>query len=198
MENLRELHLDRTTIEELPSSIEHLNRLEILNLQGCQELVTLLESICNLGFHGDLNVNYRYKLEKLPQNLGRLKSLMFLYASGLNSRCCRLLSFPGLCSLYSLQVLYMSYCKIDEEEITSEIWRLSSLIELHLNANRFRSIPTWINQLSMLRVLSLSHCLGLVQIVDLLSSLQVLDLHGCILLETSLPLISSSLFKFFE
>ena len=92
----------------------------------------------------------------------------------------------------------MSYCKIDEEGIPSEIWRLSSLIELHLNANRFRSIPTWINQLYMLRVLSLSHCLGLVQIADLFSSLQVLDVHGCILLETSLPLLSSSLFKFFE
>ena len=200
MENLRELHLDKIAIEELPSSIEHLNRLEILNLQGCQELVTLLESICNLCFLGDLNVNYCYKLNKLPQNLGRLKSLKFLSASGLNSRCCQLLSLSGLCflkllnlsdsklmhgvimidicCLYSLEVLDMSFCKIDEEGILIEIWRMSSLVELNQNENCFRSIPTWINQLSMLRVLNLSHCLGLVQIAYLPSSMRVLDVHG--------------------
>ena len=221
VENLRELHLDGTAIKELPSSIEHLNRLAILNLRGCRELVTLPESICNLCFLQYLNVNYCSNLHKLPQNLGRLKSLNSLFACGLNSMCGRLLSLSGLCSLkelylsksklmhegviisdicclYSLQVLDLSYCKIDEGGIPSEIWRLSSLVELHLNANRFRSTPTWISQLSMLRFLYLSHCLGLEQIAELPSSLRVLDVHGCRLLETSSPVLSSSLFKCFE
>ena len=143
--------------------------------------MTLLESIFNLCFLGDLNVNYCYKINRLPQSLRRLKSLKFLSASCLNSRCCQLLSLSGLyslkllnlsesklmhgvitsdiCCLCSLQVLDMSYCKIDEEGIPSEIWLLSSLIELYLNANCFRSIRTWINQISMLRILNLSHCL---------------------------------------
>ena len=221
VQNLRELHLDRTAIKELPSSIEHLNRLEILNLKLCRELVTLPESICNLCFLQYLNVSYCSKLHKLPKNLGKLKSLKSLLAYGLNSMCSRLLSLSGLCSLkelylsnsklmhggvimsdicclYSLQVLDLSYYTIDEGEIPSEIWRLSSLVELHLNANRFRSIPTWISQLSKLRVLDLSHCLGLEQIAVLPSSLRFLDIHGCRLLETSSPLLSSSLFKCFE
>ena len=65
-----------------------------------------------------------------------------------------------ICCLYSLQVLALSCCKIDEGGILSEIW----LVELHLHVNRFRSIPTWISQLSMPRILDSSHCLGLVQI----------------------------------
>ena len=192
-----------------------------MNLRGCQELVTLPESICNLCFLQYLDISYCSKLLTLPQNLGRLKSLKSLFAHSLNSMCSLLISLSGLCSLkklylsksnlmhrgviisdicclYSLQVLDLGYCKIDEGGIPSEIWRLSSLVELHLNANRFRSIPTGINQLSMLRFLSLSHCLGLEQIAELPSSLRVLDVHGCRLLETSSPLLSSSLFKCFE
>ena len=221
VQNLRELHLDRTAIKELPSSIEHLNRLHILNLRGCQELVTLPKSICNLCFLQYLDVSYCSKLLILPRNLGRLKSLKSLFAHSLNSTCSLWISLSGLCSLkelylsesnlmhrgvimsnicclYSLQVLDLGYCKIDEGGIPNEIWRLSSLVELHLNANRFRSIPTGINQLSMLRFLYLSHCLGLEQIAELPSSLRVLDVHGCRLLETSSPLLSSSLFKCFE
>ena len=51
--------------------------------------------------------------------------------------------------LSSLQILDLSYCKIDEGGIPSEIWGLSSLKELYLIANHFRSIPTGINQLSI-------------------------------------------------
>ena len=98
MENLRELHLNGTAIKELPSSIEHLNRLELLNLDRCQNLVTLPGSTCNLCFLEVLNVSECSKLHKLPQNLGRLQSLKILYACGLNSTCCQLLSLSGLCS----------------------------------------------------------------------------------------------------
>ena len=192
-----------------------------MNLSGCRELATLPESICNLCFLQYLNISYCSKLHILPQNLGRLKSLKSLLAHGLNSTCSLLISLSGSCSLkklylsksnlmhggvimsgifclYSLQVLDLSYCKIDEGGIPVEIWHLSSLVELHLNVNHFRSIPTGINQLSMLRFLYLSHCLGLEQIAELPSTLRILDVHGCRLLETSSPLLSSSLFKCFE
>ncbi|KAJ9676311.1 hypothetical protein PVL29_025034 [Vitis rotundifolia] len=220
MENLRQLHLNGTAIKELPSSIEHLTRLEILNLYGCQNLVTLPESICNLCFLEVLDVGYCSKLHKLPQNLGRLQSLKILGAMGLNSTCCQLLSLSGLCSLkklilprsklvqgvvpsdicclYSLEVLDLSFCNIDEGGIPSEICHLSSLQELLLMGNRFRSLPAGINQLSMLRLLSLGHCQELRQIPALPSSLRVLDVHGCTRLETSSGLTWSCLFNCFK
>ncbi|KAJ9691429.1 hypothetical protein PVL29_013568 [Vitis rotundifolia] len=197
MENLRQLHLNGTAIKELPASIQHLNRLEVLNLDRCQNLVTVPESICNLCFLEVLNVSYCSKLHKLPQNLGRLQSLKYLGACGLNSTCCQLLSLSGLCSLetlilyrsklmqgvigsgicswYSLKELNLSCCAIDEGGIPTKICRLSSLQCLHLIGNLFRSIPTGINQLSMLRLLDLA----------LSSSLLVLDVHECTRLETS-------------
>ena len=54
-----------------------------------------------------------------------------------------------ICCLDSLQVLDLSYRKIDGG-IPSEIWRLSSLKQLILKGNGFRSITIGINQLSML------------------------------------------------
>ncbi|KAJ9691431.1 hypothetical protein PVL29_013570 [Vitis rotundifolia] len=220
MENLRQLHLDGTAIEELPASIEHLNRLEVLNLDRCQNLVTLPESICNLCFLEVLDVSYCSKLHKLPQNLGRLQSLKYLGAYGLNSTCCQLLSLSGLCSLetlilygsklmqgvigsgicswYSLKQLNLSFCDIDEGGIPTEIFRLSSLERLYLIGNLFRSIPAGINQLSMLRVLDLGHCQELRQIPALPCSLRVLDVHECKRLEASSGLLWSSIFNCFK
>ncbi|CBI17047.3 unnamed protein product, partial [Vitis vinifera] len=220
MENLRQLHLNGTAIKELPSSIEHLNRLQVLNLERCKNLVTLPESICNLRFLEDLNVNYCSKLHKLPQNLGRLQSLKCLRARGLNSRCCQLLSLSGLCSLkeldliysklmqgvvlsdicclYSLEVVDLRVCGIDEGGIPTEICQLSSLQELFLFGNLFRSIPAGINQLSRLRLLVLGNCQELRQIPALPSSLRVLDIHLCKRLETSSGLLWSSLFNCFK
>ncbi|KAL6315390.1 hypothetical protein AAG906_000500 [Vitis piasezkii] len=220
MENLRVLHLNKTAIKELPSSIKHLNRLEVLNLDGCKNLVTLPESICDLCFLEVLDVGYCSKLHKLPQNLGRLQSLKILYARGLNSTCCQLLSLSGLCSLkklilygsklmqgvilsdicclYSLEVLDLSFCNIDEGGIPTEICHLSSLQQLLLTENLFRSIPAGVNQLSMLRLLDLGHCQELRQIPALPSSLRVLDVHECTRLETSSGLLWSSLFNCFK
>ena len=99
MEKLRQLDLNGMTIKELPASIKHLNRLEVLILHSCKNLVTLLESIFNLCFLEVLDVSYCSKLHKLPQNLGRLQSLKHLGTCGLNSTCYQLLSLSGLCSL---------------------------------------------------------------------------------------------------
>ena len=48
MENLRELDLDGTAIQELPSSIQSLKGLQYLNLAYCNNLLSLPETICHL------------------------------------------------------------------------------------------------------------------------------------------------------
>uniref|UniRef100_F6GW25 TMV resistance protein N n=1 Tax=Vitis vinifera TaxID=29760 RepID=F6GW25_VITVI len=103
-----------------------------------------------------------------------------------------------ICGLYSLQVLDLSVCCIDEGGIPTEFCQLSSLQELLLIGNPFRSIPAGINQLSRLRLLDLGYCEELRQIPALPSSLRVLDVHGCKRLETSSGLLWSSLFNCFK
>ncbi|RVW59236.1 TMV resistance protein N [Vitis vinifera] len=91
--------------------------------------------------------------------------------------------------LYSLEVLDLSFCNIDEGGIPTEICHLSSLQQLLLTGNLFRSIPAGINQLSILRLLDLGHCQELRQIPALPPSLRVLDVNECTELETSSGLL---------
>ena len=48
MSKLRNIDLKGTAIEEVPSSIEHLNGLEYFDLSWCKNLVSLSKSIFNL------------------------------------------------------------------------------------------------------------------------------------------------------
>ena len=63
MGNLRELDLNSTGIEELPSSIGHLKALEYLSLAYCKSLVSLPDSLCNLTSLKILEVHGCSKLE---------------------------------------------------------------------------------------------------------------------------------------
>ena len=111
VENLRELHLDGTAIEELPASIQYLSGLQYLNLADCTNLVSLPESICNLSSLEILNVSFCTKLEKFPENLRSLQCLEGLHASGLNlSMGCFSSILAGIIQLSKLRVLDLSHC----------------------------------------------------------------------------------------
>ena len=102
-----------------------------------------------------------------------------------------------------------------EEGIPSDIWNLSSLVELSLcncniikerssirfatyhhwknslDGNHFSSIPVGINRISNLRVLNLSHYKNLLRFPNLPTSLIGLNLNHCKKLEEILELSSS-------
>ncbi|KAJ9676066.1 hypothetical protein PVL29_024860 [Vitis rotundifolia] len=223
MRNLRELCLDGTALKELPSSIQHLQGLQYLDLENCKNLVNIPDNICNLRSLKTLIVSGCSKLNKLPENLGSLTHLQLLYAARLDSMSCQLPSLSDLrflrilnldrsnlvhgairsdiSTLYSLEEVDLSYCNLAEGGIPSEICYLSSLQALYLKGNHFSSIPSGISQLLKLKILDLSHCEMLQQIPELPSSLQILDAHGCIRLESlSSPQspLWSSLFKCFK
>ncbi|KAJ9675864.1 hypothetical protein PVL29_024697 [Vitis rotundifolia] len=82
MECLKELLLDGTSIEVLPSSIEHLKGLVLLNLRKCKKLVSLLSGMCSLRSLETLIVSGCSQLDKLPKNLGSLQGLVQLLADG--------------------------------------------------------------------------------------------------------------------
>ncbi|CAN6562136.1 unnamed protein product [Malus baccata var. baccata] len=75
MERLASLDLDRTSIRELPASIERLQGLVSLNLKNCKSLVYLPDSICNLLSLEWLTLHGCSELSKLPEDLWYLKHL---------------------------------------------------------------------------------------------------------------------------
>ena len=110
MENLRELYLDGTAIEELPTSIRSLKGLQRLTLSYCKNLVNLLDSIFNLRFLNYLNVNLCSKLDKFPLNLGNLQCLESLQVAGFDSN--HFSSIPaGIIQLSKLRILNLSHCQ---------------------------------------------------------------------------------------
>ncbi|RVW83886.1 Disease resistance-like protein CSA1 [Vitis vinifera] len=156
MANLRHLDLNETIIKELPASIEHLNRLEVLILHSCENLVTLLESIFNLCFLEVLDVSYCSKLHKLPQNLGRLQSLKHLDERGIPTEICHPSSLQHL---HLIENLFRS--------ISVGINQLSMLRHLELgHCQELRQIPALS---SSLRVLDVHECTRLETSSDIFS-----------------------------
>ncbi|ESR54914.1 hypothetical protein CICLE_v10023686mg, partial [Citrus x clementina] len=82
MEDLSELYLDGTSITEMPSSIELLMGLELLNLNDCKNLVRLPSSIKGLKYLKTLNLSGCFKLENVPETVGQVESLEELDISG--------------------------------------------------------------------------------------------------------------------
>ncbi|KAM2502912.1 hypothetical protein COP2_034221 [Malus domestica] len=81
MENLSELYLDGTSIKEMPSSINKLTGLAVLNLSGCQELKSLLSSI-HMGSLRTLILSGCSMLEKFLDISDVMEKLSRLYLDG--------------------------------------------------------------------------------------------------------------------
>ena len=202
MENLRELDLKSTAIEELSSSVGHLKALEYLSLAYCKDLVNLPESLCNLTSLNILEAHGCSKLEKLPKDLGKLQCLEKL---SLEFTICEWPCLSGLCSLRSLnlrkcnvtqgvlqgnnnclsslEVLMMENCSLLEGEILNHIFHLSSLKILSLSNCNLKEgeIPIDVSHLSSLEELYLegNHFSSIPASINQLSRLVGLDLSHC-------------------
>ncbi|KAJ9675664.1 hypothetical protein PVL29_024537 [Vitis rotundifolia] len=201
MENLRELYLNDTAMVKLPSSIERLKGLGHLDLENCEDLITVPQSICNLTSLDFLSFGHCSKLEKLPEDLKSLKCLQHLHLHELN---CQLPSVSGLCSLRylylemsnltqgvissnnllnSLNSLTLSKSIVIDREILIHICHLSTLSELHLNHCNLMDgdIPSEVCQLSSLEILDLSwnDFSSIPASISQLSKLKVLGLSHC-------------------
>ena len=108
MENLKERLLDGTYIEGLPSSIDRLKGLILLNLRKCQNLVSLPKGMCKLTSLETLIVSGCSQLNNLPRTLGSLQRLSQLHADGTT------ITQPpdSIVLLRDLQVLIYPGCKI--------------------------------------------------------------------------------------
>ncbi|KAL6123301.1 hypothetical protein ACLB2K_075823 [Fragaria x ananassa] len=209
MEDLSELYLNETAIEELPSSIEKLQGLVLLNMANCRSLVCLPDNICNLAYLTNLTLSGCSKLYRLPENLGNLESLTVLEVerSGIKElpfsilrvnklkrlSCdgCKEMLAPlsswsspikGFYTYSGILHLDLSDCNL--LVLSDGIAHLSSLRTLELRRNNLESLPAVMNRLRCLSHLELEACKRLKSIPELSSSISYIDAHDCTALET--------------
>ncbi|XP_059627253.1 uncharacterized protein LOC132270059 [Cornus florida] len=210
MECLSELYLDRTTIKELPSSIEQLTSLTLMDLSECKYLTSLPGTICRLSCLKTLCVSGCSKLGELPEDLGNIKCLEELRAN--NTAIKRLPS--SINHLEGLKVLSLGGCKGTVSFFSSwflprkcedsvclvlpSLAGLNSLTELDLSDCNLSEggIPSDLGSLSSLKELNLSRnsFVSLPATISHLSQLESLELVGCKRLE-ALPELPSSIIK---
>ncbi|XP_062026456.1 TMV resistance protein N-like [Rosa rugosa] len=200
MKSLLELHLDGTSIKELPPSIERLTGLTMLNLTDCKNLLHLPNTIGCLTSLKSLFLVDCSKIDEIPENLNGMKCLEILAIGGTSVRelsfivgmknlqylfCggCKCLvseSYKALASLSNLRELDLSYCNLMDGAILNDFSSLISLRRLFLSGNRFVLLPESIYQLSKLEILDLSNCRQLQLLPKKLPySLQEVYAHDC-------------------
>ncbi|KAM7461557.1 hypothetical protein LguiA_029678 [Lonicera macranthoides] len=173
MEHLSELHLQETAIGELPSSIEYLPNLVLIDLTNCKNLANLPSTFCKLKCLRKLFLSNCSKFDKLPEDLGYLKSLTVLslertaikelpssieHVNGLVSLrlidCNNLLSLPSaICKLKRLEYLSVSGCS-ELETLPEDLRSLGCLKALGLDGTAITHVPLSIGGLNNLNFLS--------------------------------------------
>ncbi|KAL5845707.1 hypothetical protein ACOSQ3_009231 [Xanthoceras sorbifolium] len=203
--NIRELHLSGTAIEEVPSSIEGLMELFVLDLSDCASLRNISTSICKLKSLRKLDLKGCSKLESFPEILETMERLEDVdlsataikelplsieHLSGLLRlflRSCKTLAMlPGsLCSLSSLFRLDLSDCS-KLERLPENLGNLNSLKHLLVGGTALSRLPSSVTGLKNIELLECSGCsrgLTVPPSLGLLSSLRKLYLNDCKLTE---------------
>ncbi|KAK0576411.1 hypothetical protein LWI29_016999 [Acer saccharum] len=203
LENLVELNLPYSNLEQLWEGIKVAPRLkllilshsqnltslsdlsfspclEVINLEDCISLSEIPSSIQHLDHLYFLSLRGCESLMSIPSSIRSLRSLYHLNLSN----CSKLDKLPeNLRNIVSLKYLFLNNCSLKE---IPEIGCLSSLEVLELCGNSFEHLPTSIEQLSELKSLLLNNCSMLKSLTKLPSGLQSLEAMNCKQLQ-SLP-----------
>ncbi|TQD84313.1 hypothetical protein C1H46_030141 [Malus baccata] len=200
--NLERLILkDCINLVEVDESIGYLEKLVVLNLEGCKNLTKLpkLRSIQDLILSGCsklvLGANTTATTGHLQSTACEMKKLNLLSAKSWYSIWSRVSprkniepSSFSLASLpHSLTILRLDSCNLSE--IPSALTMLSSLEYLDLNNSPITSLPESMNNLVKLHTLAVEGCRNLTMLPELPHSLKQLNGRGCTSLKriTNLP-----------
>jgi Leucine-rich repeat (LRR) protein len=205
MTRLLELYLDRTAIEELPLSIEHLSGLALLNLQDCKNLSSFPSVICSLTSLKTLILSgckvqphkswHSLGLSPILSSIGATALALWIYFSlGLSP----ILSAIVATALIALWTYCFFIAKHPEPKpnllLLKSFSGLGSLVSLDLSDCNLEdgALPDDLSCLSSLQSLDLSrnHFTCLPDSVSQLSKLTVLYLDNCSRLKslTNIPL----------
>ncbi|KAH9781818.1 ADP-ribosyl cyclase/cyclic ADP-ribose hydrolase [Citrus sinensis] len=151
--DLSELFLDGTSITEVPSSIELLTKLRLLNLNDCRSLVRLPSSINGLKSLKTLNLSGCFKLENVPETVGQIESLEQLDISGTAIRQ----PPSSIFLMKNLKELSFSGCKGSP---SSTSWFLGFPMNLMRRSSDpvALSLPSSLSSLCSLTKLDISYC----------------------------------------
>ncbi|KAJ8528537.1 hypothetical protein K7X08_022229 [Anisodus acutangulus] len=156
LEGLKQLNAVATAIKRVPSSVEHLKKLEGLLLSH--------DFLFKRQFKfSDIFRTWLQQPERSLSQGGYLPS-----------------SFS---SLSALKVLQIENCNLSEDDIPFSLAGLSSLQSLCFRKNKFHAIPFNLSDLSSLKYLNLSECPNLKTIPEVPLTLQKLIAYKCKLLE---------------
>ncbi|KAE8648990.1 hypothetical protein Csa_007990 [Cucumis sativus] len=197
---LLQLHLDGTSISNLPSSIASLSHLTILSLANCKMLIdisnaiemTSLQSLdvsgCSkLGSRkgkgdnvelGEVNVRETTRRRR-NDDCNNIFKEIFLWLC--NTPATGIFGIPSLAGLYSLTKLNLKDCNL--EVIPQGIECMVSLVELDLSGNNFSHLPTSISRLHNLKRLRINQCKKLVHFPKLPPRILFLTSKDCISLK---------------
>ncbi|CAN6569918.1 unnamed protein product [Malus baccata var. baccata] len=186
---------------EVDVSIGFLEKLLVLNLEGCKNLIKLpiLRSMRDLNLSGCsklvLGASTTTKTDHSQATACEMKKVNLLSAKSwcsiwswvslrknIESSSFSLASLP-----HSLTTLRLDRCNLSE--IPNSLTMLSSLEKLHLNDNPIASLPESMNNLVKLETLGVCCCRNLTMLPELPHSLKQLDGRGCTSLKriTNLP-----------
>ncbi|CAL9241262.1 unnamed protein product [Arabidopsis halleri] len=168
--NLRRMNLRGCRrLLEIPD-LSMATSLENLNLDNCDSLVELTESVRHLNNLGVLELSGCKKLKKLPNNIN-LRSLRTLHLE----RCSSLEDFPFL----SENVKSLSLDETAIEEVPASIERLTQLKTLHLSGcKKLKNLPDTIRNMDSLTILWLSDCPNITLFPEVGDNIESLALKG--------------------
>ncbi|CAH2051496.1 unnamed protein product [Thlaspi arvense] len=161
-ESLEALYLQCTAIKGIPTSVEDLQQLVLLNMKDCEALVNLPHCLGKLRALQELILSGCLKLEIFPESMENMKTIKILLLDGTSIKHMPMLMRRGLSGGYGLS---------------------SSLLSLCLSGNDLESLQDNISQLYHLKWLDLKNCKKLKSIPVLPPNLKCLDAHGCVSLE---------------
>ncbi|CAN6808863.1 unnamed protein product [Brassica oleracea] len=127
--------------------------LELLDLEGCNNLVSISQSICYLTKLVSLNLKDCSNLESIPSTVD-LESLEVLNIYG----CSKLMNFPEISP--NVKQLYMGGTMVQEIRPSIKNLVLLEILDLE-NSKHLVNIPTSICKLKHLETLNLSGCSSL-------------------------------------
>ncbi|PRQ55264.1 putative toll-like receptor, P-loop containing nucleoside triphosphate hydrolase [Rosa chinensis] len=176
-DELIELNLCHSNIKQLWKGTKNFDKLKFIKLCHSQSIVETpdLAGVQNLE---SLDLEGCENLVRIHQSLGFLKKLIVL-----NLKDCKSLeSLPSRIEMESLETLILSNCS-KVKKIPEFVGNMERLSVLYLDETAIEELPVSIERLTGLVTLNLSNCRNLVCLpstVDILKSVENLNLSGCL------------------
>uniref|UniRef100_A0A1J3H2R9 ADP-ribosyl cyclase/cyclic ADP-ribose hydrolase n=1 Tax=Noccaea caerulescens TaxID=107243 RepID=A0A1J3H2R9_NOCCA len=176
-ESLEALYLQGTAIKVIPTSIEVLQKLFLLNMKDCKALLTLPDCLGKLRALQELILSGCSKLQSFPELKENMKSIQILLLDGTAIKQMPLL-------LHCIESQGQDFANPHSHRgLGGDHGISSSLLSLCLSGNDLESLQNNISQLYHLKWLDIKNCKKLKSVPVLPPNLKCLDAHGCNSLE---------------